>query len=79
MIFPFYLEHAITMVGIHFRNNQFSVAHSAGAAEYTDSISTERYHSPNVCPGYDTKQFDGEASVMLEFGECRVPLYCHHF
>ena len=26
---------------------------------------------PNECPGYDTKQSDGEALVMLEFGEMR--------
>ena len=27
---------------------------------------------PNECPGYDIKLSDGEAPVMLEFGECRV-------
>ena len=32
---------------------------SAGAEEYTDSFSTE-------CPGYDTKQSDGEVPVILE-------------
>ena len=31
---------------------------SAGAVEFTDSISAE-------CPRYDTKQSDGEATVML--------------
>ena len=35
------------------------LALSAGAVEYTDSISAEY-------PGYDTKQSDGEALVMLE-------------
>ena len=31
------------------------------------------------CPGYDTKQSDGEAPVMLGHGECRAPLHCHCF
>ena len=31
----------------------------------------------NECPTYDTEQSDGEAPVMLEFGECGVPLHCH--
>ena len=40
---------------------------SAGAAEYTASL--QRAKTPcNECPGYDTEQFDGEASVMQEFG-----------
>ena len=30
-----------------------------GAIEYTDP-------TPNECPGYDTKQSDGEVPVMLE-------------
>ena len=34
------------------------LAQLAGVAEYTDS--------PNTCPGYDTKQSDGEAPLMLE-------------
>ena len=37
------------------------MAQLAGAAEYTD-----RSDSSNECSGYDTKQFDGEASVMLK-------------
>ena len=40
----------------------------AGVVEYTDCISAEEWVSPNDCPDYDTKQFDGEATVMLEFG-----------
>ena len=36
------------------------MAQSAGAAEYTD------YISPSECLGYDAKQSDGEALVMLE-------------
>ena len=42
------------------------VAQSAGAVEYTASISTEGWGSPNECPGYDTKQSDGKALVMLD-------------
>ena len=38
---------------------QKMVAKTAGAAEYTDP-------TPNECPGYDTKQSDGEVPVMLE-------------
>ena len=41
-------------------------AQSVGAEEYTDCISSEGYDSPNKYPGYDTKQSDGEAPVMLE-------------
>ena len=42
------------------------MAQSAGAAKYTDCISAEGYDSPNECPGYDTKQFDGEVPVTPE-------------
>ena len=33
------------------------ISQSEGALEYTDT--------PNECPGYDTKQSDGEVPVML--------------
>ena len=36
------------------------------AEEYTDCISIEVYDSPNDFPGYDTKQSDGEASLIME-------------
>ena len=39
---------------------------SAGAVECTDCISVEEQDSPNEYPGYDTKQSDVEAPVMLE-------------
>ena len=42
------------------------MAQSTGAAKYTDCISAEEYNSPNECRGYDTKQSDAEASVMLD-------------
>ena len=41
------------------------MVHSAGTVEYTDCISAEDKDSPIECPGYDTKQSDGEAPVML--------------
>ena len=37
----------------------------AGAV-YTDCFSVERKDFPNECPSYDSKQSDGEASVMME-------------
>ena len=37
------------------------VAQSAGAVEYTDCKTP-----PNECPGYDTKQSDGEVPAVLE-------------
>ena len=36
------------------------MAQVAGAAQYTDCISAERYDSPSKCPGYGTKQSDDE-------------------
>ena len=36
------------------------IAQSDGAVEYTDSTSAEGYDTPDECPGYDTKQSDGE-------------------
>ena len=38
--------------------SQILVAQSAGAVEYTDC--------PKECPGYDTKQSDGEVPAVLE-------------
>ena len=42
---------------------------SSGAVEYTDCFSAEGKTPPssNECPGYETKQSDGEVPVMLEF------------
>ena len=48
-------------------------AQLVGAVKYTDCIFEEGFRPPhNECPRYDTKQSDGEASVMLGFGECGV-------
>ena len=41
------------------------LAQSAGAVKYTNCNSADEYDSPNECPNFDTKQSDGEASVML--------------
>ena len=43
---------------------------STGAVEYTDCISAGGHPPPNKRPGYDSKQSDCEADVMLEFVEC---------
>ena len=48
----------------------------AGAVKYTDCISAKVMPS-NKHLGYDTKQYDDEAPVMLELWECRVSLHCH--
>ena len=42
------------------------IAQSAGAVEYTDCTSAEGLDPPNECPGYDTKQSDGEVPAVLE-------------
>ena len=43
------------------------IAQWAGAVEYIDCISRGvRPPLPNECPGYYTKQSDGEVPVMLE-------------
>ena len=41
------------------------IAQSAAAVEYTECFSAEGLRPPNECPGYDTKQSDGEVPVML--------------
>ena len=44
----------------------------AGAVKYTDCCSAD---SPtNECPGYDTKQSDGEVPVVLELWGMRTTL-----
>ena len=45
------------------------IGQSAGVVEYTDCTSAEGPDPPpNECPGYDTKQSNGEVPVMLGFG-----------
>ena len=52
-----------------------NAAQSAGVVKYTDCISAEELDLHlNKCHGYDTKQSDGEAPVMLElWGMCSIP------
>ena len=45
------------------------MAQPAGAVVYPDFISAEGKDSPNECPGYNTKQSDGEVPEMLELLE----------
>ena len=48
-------------------SNNFNIlTQPARVAEYTDCIHAEGNNYFNDCPGYDIKQPDGEASVMLE-------------
>ena len=47
-------------------NTNWLQTQSAGAREYTDCISAVGLNSPNEYSGYDTKQSDGKAPVMLE-------------
>ena len=42
-----------------------SIAQSDGAVEYTVCTSVQGSEPPNECPGYDTKQSDGEVPVIL--------------
>ena len=47
------------------------MALSAGAAEYTDCISTDRKDYPNEYPVYDIKQSDGNSPVKMELWKMR--------
>ena len=50
-----------------YRPHNIIIAQLAGAIEYTDCISAKGVRPPpNECPGYDTKQSDGEVPVILE-------------
>ena len=57
-----------------YHKTRLNLAQSAGTAEYTDCISAERLYSPNECPVYDTKQSDGEDSLIL--GSYHIGLNC---
>ena len=60
-----------------YSNNIVNFAQSAGAVEYTDCTSAEGKTPPNGCPGYDTKQSDGEVPAVLELWGMRSTLHCH--
>ena len=55
-----------TVINYTFSFHVTNLAQLAGAIKYTNYNSAERWDSPNKCPGYDTKQSDCEAPVMLE-------------
>ena len=60
----YYLFVCTQLIGL-----KYCFARLAGAVEYTDCISAEGYVTPNECPGYDTKQSDGEVPVMQDLWE----------
>ena len=47
-------------------NTDSHIAQSVEAVECTDCTSANGVTPPNECPGYDTKQSDGEVPVILE-------------
>ena len=47
-------------------------AQPAGVVECTDCFSADRQYPTTECPGYDTKQSDVEAPVLLELWEMRI-------
>ena len=52
------------------------MAQLSGVLEYTNCISAKGYDSPNKCPGYDTKQSDAKAPVMLKLWQMQsTPLF----
>ena len=53
-----------TIVFIFIVISKTFLVQSAGAVEYTDCTSADP--PPNECPGYDTKQSDGEVPAELE-------------
>ena len=50
------------------KETKLILTQSVGTAQYIDCISAEGYDSSNECPGYDTKQSDGEAPAMELWG-----------
>ena len=52
-------------------NSEKILAQSAGIVEYTDCTSAEGKNPSNKCPGYVTKQSDGEFLVMIGLWEMR--------
>ena len=64
-------------IGDHIGTASTVIAQSAGAVEYTDCTSAGGKTPPphNECPGYDTKQSDGEVPAVLElWGMQSTPL-----
>ena len=50
----------------YLKNIHYQIALSAGAIEYTDCFSADGQDPLNECPGYNSKQSDDEALLMLE-------------
>ena len=48
------------------------MAQLAGTEANTKCISAEGYNSPNECTGYDSKQSEGTAPVILELWRKRI-------
>ena len=52
-----------------------TVTQSVGAVEYTNCFSADGLELHNESPGYDTKKYNGEVSVILElWGMLSIPL-----
>ena len=71
---PFFLQLVSSYTGEHNRKYVMSIfqinmciAQSVKAVKYTDCFTADGKTPPNECPGYETKQSDGEVPVMLAF------------
>ena len=71
IIFYIYIYIYIDTQTDSYAHTHIHTAPSAGAVQYTDCTSAWEYPPPNECPGYDTKQSDGEVPLMLELWEMR--------
>ena len=61
----------IMVLSLHVLKVSYIVANSVEVVENTDCT------SQNECSVYVTKQYDGEAPVILELWGIWVPLHCH--
>ena len=61
-------DHIFDLITFQDMEVNYILALSAGAVEYTDCFSADGLYSPihHRCPGYDTKQSDGDIPAMLE-------------
>ena len=79
LLFPYTNLHILILYNTHNQTDLHThththshIAQSAGAVEYTDCFSAEGWDPPtNECPGYDTKQSDGEVPAVLELSGMR--------
>ena len=63
LTFP--LSYALCLITVNIPKG-IDFTQSAEAVEYTNCFSVEGKTPPNECPGYDTKQSDGEVPAVLE-------------